>query len=243
MRFNQCALVQYRFYLAENGLAPLIRDANAYLSKIGCDGQAVDEQKLEGIVAKFGERGGRAPIQWVENKCGADHVVVAHFYRDTYILQLIANTRRGVGWEKLNQLLRCSGTANGIGEALLFQGEYDQSKVLQKDILNGCSKLACSLGIEVPLLRWCRLDAGYFVQLSDTEFALASPQGAQKAADDFVLQTFPRLMMYLSKARFQKEQYDCLLAWMNGKESQPPPNLSPRGIGRMGATPWRHPCP
>jgi hypothetical protein len=229
MRFNQCAFVQYRFYLAENGLAPLVEDAKAYLCKIGCDGQEVDERKVENAAAQFGERGGRVPIQSVENKCGADHVVVAHFYHDTHILQLIANAKCGVGWERLNRTLRCCDMANGIGEALLFQGEYDQSKV-QEDILNGCSKLACSLGIEAPSLRWCRLEAGYLVQLSDTVFVLASPKGVQKAADDFVLQTFPRLMMYLFKARFQKEQYDCLLALMNGEESQPPPHLSPEEL-------------
>jgi hypothetical protein len=41
----------------------------------------------------------------VEDKCGADHVVVAHFYHDTYILQLIANAKRGVGWEQIEQEL------------------------------------------------------------------------------------------------------------------------------------------
>jgi hypothetical protein len=55
MRFNRCALVQYRFYLAENGLAPLVEDANAYLRKIGCDGQGVDEQRLEQDLAKLRE--------------------------------------------------------------------------------------------------------------------------------------------------------------------------------------------
>jgi hypothetical protein len=225
MRFNRCALVQYRFYLAENGLAPLVEDAKAYLCKIGCDGQGVDEQRLEQDLAKLGETGGRVPIQPVKDKCGADHVVVAHFYHDTYILQLIANAKRGVGWERLNKNLRCCDTTNGIGEALLFLGEYDQSKA-QEDVLNGCSELACSLGIKDSSLRWCRLEAGYLVQLSNQVFVLASPQGAQEATDDFALETFPRLMMYLSKARFQKEQYDCLLAWMNGKESQPPPGLS-----------------
>jgi hypothetical protein len=161
----------------------------------------------------------------VEDKCGADHVVVAHFYHDTYILQLIANAKRGVGWEQLNRTLRCGDTTNGIGEALLFLGEYDQSKA-QKDVLNGCSELACSLGIKDSSLRWCRLEAGYLVQLSDAVFVLASPSGAQEATDDFALETFPRLMMYLSKARFQKKQYDCLLEWMNGEESQPPSGLS-----------------
>lgn len=229
MRFNRCALVQYRFYLAENGLAPLVEDAKAYLSKIGCYGQGVDEQRLEQALAKFGETERREPIPLVKDKCDADHEVVARFYHDTYILRLIANAKRGVGWERLNRTLRCCDTANGIGEALLFQGEYDQSKV-QKDVLNGCSELACSLGIKDSSLRWCRLEAGYLVQLSDAVFVLASPSGAQEATDDFALKTFPRLMMYLSKARFQKEQYDCLLAWMNGKESQPPPNLSPEEL-------------
>ncbi len=226
MRFKQCALVQYRFYLAENGLAPLVGDANAYLRKIGCDGQEVDEQKLEGAVAKFGETGGRAPIQSVENKCDADHAVVAHVYHDTHILQLIANAKRGVGWERLNQTLRCCDMANGIGEALLFQGMYDNASALKDDVLKGCDNLARLLSIGAPSLRWCHLEAGYFVQLSDAVFTLASPQKAQTAADDFVLETFPRLMMYLFKARYQKEQYDCLIAWMNGEESQPPPGLS-----------------
>jgi uncharacterized coiled-coil protein SlyX len=236
MRFNQCALVQYRFYLVENGLAPLVRDANAYLRKIGCDGQEVDEQRLKEALANLGETGGRQCIQSVENKCDADHVVVVHVYHDTYILQLIANAKQGVGWKRLNQTLQCCGIADGIGEALLFQGVYDESKT-REDVLNGCGNLARSLGIRASSLKWCRLDAGYFVQLSDTDFVLASPQQAQTATDKFVLQTFPQLMMQFFKARFQKEQYDYLLALMNGKEIQPPPNLSPEELEE-----WKRHC-
>lgn len=227
MRFKQCALVQYHFYLAENGLAPLVSDANAYLQRIGCGGQAVDEQKLQEALAGVAETGGRAPIQLIENKCDADHVLVAHFYHDTYILQLIANAKGGVGWEQLNQTLRCADAADGIGEALLFQGEYDESAMKAwDDVLEGCRNLACSLGIKDSSLRWCRLSAGCFVQLSNTEFVLASPEGAQGATDKFALETFPLLMMYLFKARFQKEQYDCLIRWMNGEETQSPLGLS-----------------
>lgn len=225
MLFKQCALVQYRFYLAENGLAPLVSDANAYLQKIGCDSQAVDEQELEGAIAQFRERGGRAPIQSVENICNANHMLVAHFYHDVYILQLIANAKRGVGWERLNQTLRCTNAGDGIGEALLFQGVYDTS-ASKDEVLKACNDLARSLGAKECLLRWCLLDAGYFVQLSDTEFVLASPERAQEAVDTFALETFPRFAMYLFKAHWQKEQYDYLIAWMNGEEETPPDGLS-----------------
>lgn len=232
MYFKNCALVQYHLYLAEDGLAPLIEDANAYLQRIGCDGQAVDEQKLKEIIEKFGEGGGHTPIQSVKDKCDADHVLIVHFYHDTYILQIVTNAKRGANWEQLNQNFRCANTTSGIGKevpfqkAVLFQGEYDKSQA-RKNVLNGCRDLAHSLGIKAPSLRWCLLDAGYFVQLSDTEFVLASPEGAQEAViSTFALETFPRFAMYLFKAHWQKEQYDYLIAWMNGEEETPPDGLS-----------------
>lgn len=230
MRFKKCALVQYRFYLAENGLASLVRDANAYLQKIGCGGQAVDEQQLEEAIAGFGEGGGRAPIQSVVmDGCDADHGLVVHFYHDTYILQIVTNAKHDANWEQLNQNFRCANTTSGIGEAVLFQGEYDKSQA-RENVLNGCRDLAHSLGIKAPSLRWCLLEAGYFVQLSDSEFVLASPEGAQEAVDTFVLETFPQLMMYLFKAYWQKKQYEYLIAWMNGKESQQPIGLSQKEL-------------
>jgi len=226
VRIKKCAFVQYRFYLAKDGLEPLVKDANAYLHKIGCEGVEIDEQQLKKDLARLGEAEGRVPIHSAMHKRDANHVMIVHSYHDTLILQLIANAKRGVGWERLNKAFRYSSTVNRIGEALLFQGEHNQPELPKRVLDNKCRTIARSFGIRDPLLRWCRLDIGYLVQLSDTVFILASPKEVRKAIHNFVLEIFPQLMMYRFKASFQQDQLNHLVAFMNGKESQLPPSLS-----------------
>lgn len=241
MRIKKCAFVQYRFYLAEDGLEPLVKDANAYLHKVGCGEIEIAEQQLKEALSELGKAGGRVPIHSV-SKPKEDHVMVAHSYHDTFILQLVANSKSGAGWKRLNEIFRCDAATNGIGDALLFQGNYDHSETPLKDILDKCRKLKCSLDIRDSLLRWCRLDAGFLIQLSDAVFVLASPQGAQEAVDNFALETFPQLMMYFLKARFQEKQYNHLLTLMNEASQEREQNCgtSPVGSSRESEEWERH---
>jgi len=241
VRIKKCTLVQYRFYLAEDGLEPLVKDANAYLYKVGCGGTEITEQQLKEALSWLGKAGGRVPIHSVL-KLKADHVMIAHSYHETLILHLIANSKSGAGWKRLNETFRCDTSTNGIGDALLFQGSYDRSETPLKDILDKCRKLKCSLGIRDSLLRWCRLDAGFLVQLSDTVFVLASPQGAQEAVDNFALENFPKLMTYFLKARFQEKQYNYLLNLMSDASQEREQNrgTSPVGSSRESEEWERH---
>lgn len=267
---KECSLIQYRFYLVDTCLEPLVRDANKYLSKMTEHGKhKVEAQRFREIFASLGEKWGYKPLlpEPIEDNCSAEHMIGVHYYHDIYILQLIANVNKCAEWEHLNQKLRfteqtergpgdevqesgeneipapeaeaepstpnkveregrTSGEEGYIGEVLLFQGVYDGTSYSEDDVLRKCSDFARELGEDTFLLRWCRLDAGYLVQLSDKEFVLVSPEGSQEAVDRFAMQSFPLLMMYLLKIRFQKKQYDHLIAWMKGQESDSPPELS-----------------
>jgi hypothetical protein len=97
VRIKKCTLVQYRFYLAEDGLEPLVKDANAYLYKVGCGGTEITEQQLKEALSWLGKAEGHVPIHSVL-KLKADHVMIAHSYHETLILHLIANSKSGAGW-------------------------------------------------------------------------------------------------------------------------------------------------
>lgn len=225
MSLKQSTLVQYRFYIAEKGLAPLANDANAYLQKIDPGRPLLEVQTIKNGLAQVQDMGGRVPLCDAEDKLDADHAVIAHFYRDTYILELIANAKRETEWKRLNESLRFDNAASSLGKTiLLFLGEVPHriGPSDKDEVLQSCR----NMGISNPLLWWCLLEAGFFVQLSNTEFALVSPEKSEEEVEDFALNIFPRMMMYQLKASFQKAQYDYLAGLMEGKEIDQQPGMT-----------------
>ncbi|MEN3331585.1 MAG: hypothetical protein V7641_950 [Blastocatellia bacterium] len=227
MQFKQPTLVQYRFYHASRGIEPLINDARSYLCRIGKSGSAIGPQSVAASLASLRGGDGHAPLCDTVSASDADHALLIHFYHDTYVLQMIAIANKETDWDRL-KALRGDNEPRQLGPPiLLFQGDVATPLVFQGK--EGILQAFRQMGQPEPTL-WCRMEAGYLIQLNDNELVMISTATREQAVSDFALSLFPRLMMYQLKASFQKTQLDYLVALMEGRETQQPHLSEPEVI-------------